>query len=279
MSKETYSDYYLERYILGELPEEDAREIRRQASTNPEVLAALENIESSNRAILLRYPPAAVKERLLGRLAEAQRRKNERGWLVRMTSLRRVLYVSSAFAAALILLVLVRPSLRRERVIEEPRAGEEYSQAKGTEALDLSKTQLLVYRKNKDRVEMLTDGSLSKAGDLLQLAYVAARAPHGVILSIDGRGGITLHYPSEKGETTDLTQNKRILLPNAIELDDAPGFERFFFLTSEYPIDLAGVLERAKSLAADPSRVREGKLDLPEGIEQSSITILKGEGS
>ncbi len=279
MNEENYSDYYLERYILGELPEEDAREMRRRASTNPEVLAALENIESSNQAVLLRYPPSMVKERLLGRLVEARGRKREKGWLTRTTPLRRLLLVSSAFAAALLFLVFIRPSLRKEGVSGEARAGEEYSQAKGTEALDLLKTQLLVYRKNKDRVEMLTDGSLSKAGDLLQLAYVADRAPYGAILSIDGRGGVTLHYPSEQGETTDLTQNKRVLLPNAIELDDAPLFERFFFLTSTSPIDLAGILEQAKILAADAARAREGRLALPEGIDQSTIIILKGEGS
>ncbi len=279
MNEENYSDYYLERYILGELPEEDAREMRHRASTNPEVLAALENIESSNQAVLLRYPPSMVKERLLGRLVEARGRKREKGWLTRTTPLRRLLLVSSAFAAALLFLVFIRPSLRKEGVSGEARAGEEYSQAKGTEALDLLKTQLLVYRKNKDRVEMLTDGSLSKAGDLLQLAYVADRAPYGAILSIDGRGGVTLHYPSEQGETTDLTQNKRVLLPNAIELDDAPSFERFFFLTSTSPIDLAGILEQAKILAADAARAREGRLALPEGIDQSTIIILKGEGS
>jgi hypothetical protein len=279
MNKETCSDYYLERYILGELPGEDAQKIRQQASTNPKVLAALEDIESSNKSILLRYPPAAVKEKLLGRLAEIPGAEKERGRLTRITPLQRLLFVSSAFAAALLLFVLVRPSLKRGGIPEELRGGEEYSQAKGTEVPDLSKTQLLVYRKNKERVEMLTDGSLSKTGDLLQLAYVAARAPYGVILSIDGRGKVSLHYPAEQGEATDLTQNKRVLLPNAIELDDAPLFERFFFFTSASPIDLAGVLEKAKTLAADPERAREGKLELPKGIDQNSITILKGEGS
>jgi len=278
MNKETHSDYYLERYILGELPEEDAQEIRRRASTDPEVLAALENIESSNRAILLRYPPSAIKERLLGQMAEAEAGKNKSKWLIRTAPLRRVLYVSSAFAAALILLVLVRPSLRKEGVREESRAGEEYFQAKGIEAPDLSKTQLLVYRKNDNRVEMLTDGSLSKSGDLLQLAYVSAQAPYGIILSIDGRGGVTLHYPPEEGLATNLTQNKRVLLPNAIELDNAPGFERFFFLTSESPIEATGIMERARSLAADTGRARVEKLKLPEGIDQSSLIILKGEG-
>lgn len=279
MNKEPHIDYYLERYALGELPEEDAREIRRQASINPDVQEALENIESSNRTVLLRYPPPAVKERLLARLAEDRERKNDKGRLIGMTFLRRTLYISSAFAAALLLLVFVLPSLKKQNVGEEPWVGEEYFQAKGTEALDLSKTQLLVYRKSNDRVEMLADGSLSKEGDLLQLAYVAAQAPYGIILSIDGRGAITLHYPSEKGDATGLAQNKKVLLPNAIELDDAPGFERFFFLTSESPIDPASILARAKSLAAEPGRAREGKLELPEGIEQSSIIILKGDGS
>jgi hypothetical protein len=279
MSHETCSDYYLERYVLGELPKDDAEEIRRRASSDPAVLAALEDIDSSNRAVLLRYPPSAVKEKLLGRMAKAQAEKNAKGCLIGTTPLRRVLLVSSAFAAALFLLILVRPSRINEGVSMDPRGGEEYSKAKGTVGLDLSKTQLLVYRKNKDGIEMLTDGSLSKTGDLLQLAYVAAHAPYGIILSIDGRGGATLHYPPEKGIMTNLTQNKRVLLPNAIELDDAPGFERFFFLTSDSPIDPADIMERAKSMAADPENARVAKLKLPEGIGQSSLIILKGEGS
>jgi hypothetical protein len=278
MTEETCSEYYLERYILGELPEEDIQEIRQRATVDPEVLAALENIESSNRAILLRYPPSVVKEKLLGRMAKAQAGKNTKGWLFGTTPLRRILYVSSVFAAAVILFVIVRPSLKKEGIRIGPQGGEEYSQAKGAEALDLSKTQLLVYRKNKDRVEMLADGSLSKSGDLLQLAYVAAHAPYGIILSIDGRGGVTLHYPPEIGRPTSLTQNKRVLLPNAIELDDAPGFERFFFLSSESPIEVTAIMERARSLAADPGRARVEKLRLPEGIDQSSLIILKGEG-
>lgn len=276
MSHETYSEYYLERYILGELPEEDAQEIRRRASSDPEILAALEHIESSNRTILLRYPPSAIKENLLQRVAGA--RKSEKGRLIRKTLFRRVLYVASACAAAFIIFVIVHPSLRKEGIRVGPQAGEEYSQAKGAEALDMSKTQLLVFRRNKDGVEMLADGSLSKAGDLLQLAYVAAQAPYGIILSIDGRGGVTLHYP-EGDKTTNLTQNKRVLLPHAIELDDAPGFERFFFLTSDSPIDAAGIMATARSLAADPGSARVEKLGVPEGIEQSSIMILKGEGS
>jgi hypothetical protein len=277
MTNETTSEYYLERYVLGELPEEEAEVIRRRAASDPEVLAAIENIESSNRSILLRYPPPAIKEELLRRTAEAGPRQSKRRPLIRTIPFRRALYVASICAAAFILFVIVRPSLKKEGVRLWPREDREYSEVKGTEALDLSKTQLLVYRKNRSGIEMLADGSLSKAGDVLQLAYVSAQAPYGLILSIDGGGGVTLHYP-EGNEPTNLTQNKRVPLPHAIELDDAPGFERFFFLTSDNPIDPAGIMERARALAADPGIARVKKLEVPEGVEQNSIIIFKGEG-
>jgi hypothetical protein len=73
--------------------------------------------------------------------------------------------------------------------------------------------------------------------------------------------------------------SKQFLLPNAIELDDAPNFERFFFLTSEYPIDVDGVLREAQDLANNPERVQQKNLDLPESFKQYSVLILKGGGS
>ncbi len=235
MNKETYSDYYLERYILGELSEEDTREIRRQASTNPEVLAALENIESSNQAVLLRYPPTVVKERLLGRLAEARGRKNEKGWLIRTTQLRRLLYVSSAFAAALILLVLVRPSLKKEGVREPARAGEEYSQAKGTEALDLSKTQLLVYRKNKDRVEMLSDGSLSRAGDLCSWPTWPPRLRMGSSCRLTEGAGLPCIIQLKRAAPRILHRTRGFRFPMPSSSTTRPGSSAFSFSPRNLP--------------------------------------------
>ena len=66
---------------------------------------------------------------------------------------------------------------------------------KGTEKIDVSKPHILVHRKVNDTVELLESGDEAKAGDLLQIAYVSAGADYGVILSIDGRGVVTLHYP------------------------------------------------------------------------------------
>jgi len=125
----------------------------------------------------------------------------------------------------------------------------------------------------------LSDGDQARAGDLLQLAYVATEESYGMIFSIDGRGVITLHFPEDKGESTQLELNKQFSLPNAIELDDAPGFERFFFLTSGSPIDVHAVFNAVKDAARDPEQVRQTGLDLPESLKQYSILILKGAGS
>jgi len=279
MNKEIISEYYLERYVLGELPSEDAERIYRLASTQPEIQNALEEIVSSNHDILSLYPASTVKASLLAQVNEMQGKPVEGGWFIKTFSLRRILYISSAVAAALLFFFLILPGLRKETGTIPYDAGQDFSLVKGIQSIDLSKTQLLIFRKNKDEVEMLKDGMQASAGDLLQLAYVAVTGPYGMILSIDGRRSVTLHFPEEKGASTELMLNKRALLPNAIELDDAPGFERFFLITSESPVDVDDILKKAENLAKIPERAKQMELDLPESIKQYSILILKGEGS
>ena len=55
---------------------------------------------------------------------------------------------------------------------------------------------LTVYRRTDRGSETLADGAVARTGDLLRLGYTAAGRRYGVILSIDGRGAVTLHLPS-----------------------------------------------------------------------------------
>jgi len=141
----------------------------------------------------------------------------------------------------------------------------------------MTKTHLILHRKNNDVVELLENRDRAKAGDLLQIAYVAAGEPYGVILSIDGTGGVTLHYPEGKKESTILKQDKKILLRSAYELDEAPEFEGFFFITSKSIIRADEVLKSAEVLAKNPNRAKKENLELPETFSQSSIILIKGE--
>ena len=269
MNIETINEYYLERFALGELSEEDNEDIRRLVSTNPELQDALEELKSSNRDILALYPPPIVRASLLTQIQQTPHKS---------FPLRRIFTISSVLAAFLVL-ILVIPLFKKEPRIIYPDSVPDITLAKGIPAVDLSKTQLLVYRKIQDKVEIMTDGKRASTGDLLQLAYVTAEETHGVILSIDGRGLVSLHFPGETGGSTVLELNKQFLLKNAIELDDAPGFERFFFLTSGSPIDVDAVLKKVRDQAEDAEFVKIRELDLPESLQQYSILILKGEGS
>ena len=268
MNKETISEYYLERYILGELPEDKRDEISRLVSNDPELQAALNDRKESNRNILESYPPHSIKASLLAQISRTSKRRH---------SLQLIFSVTSV-AAAFLLLVLVLPLLRQKASIPYSDSDPEVTMVKGIPRVDLSQTQLLVFRKIQDQVELLKDGERAQTGDLLQLAYVSAEGSYGMIFSIDGRGLITLHFPVDEGDSIKLESRKQYFLPNAIELDDAPGFERFFFLTSDYPFNVKVILKEAQNMAEDQEKIQKQNLNLPENFDQYSVLILKGEG-
>ena len=281
MSDGIISDYCLERYVLGELPPKEAREVERAAASNSRVRAVLDGIASSNRAILALYPPAFVKAGLLARLNPVEERapvRRRRLFPAMAFPATRALVFASASAALILAAVLVIPWIKGLPDAAVSSSGVDRTVVKGDAGIDLTETRLLVYRKHGGLAEILSDGNEAEAGALLQLGYVAAAEPHGVILSIDGRGGVTRHFPAEAGGSTLLSLHKKSLLPNAIELDEAPGFERFFLVTSDAPIDVAGVLVKAAELGREPARARRSDLDLPAGLKQRSVLVLKREG-
>jgi len=270
MSDRIFSEHLLERYLLGELPPDEAAEVERAAVTDPRVRSAIAGLETSNRDILARYPAASFKARLLDRLKAAQ--APAPAWT-------RWAVLASTVAALVLAVILIGPKFRQlTSALTFGRSGEP-DLVKGEAAVDLDRTQLLVYRKTGDQAALVRDGSAAGAGALLQLAYVSASERFGTILSIDGRGGVTRHFPAEEGGSTLLALHKRILLPSALELDDAPGFERFFLVTSAAPVDVGAVLAKAFEMARDPAAARRADLDLPAGLNQTSVLILKGEGS
>jgi len=159
-----------------------------------------------------------------------------------------------ALAAAALALFLLFPGLDGERRVDAPPGATE--RAKGG-------PQLVVYRFDGVTAERLEDGALVRQGDLIQLGYVAAGAQHGVILSVDGRGDVTLHYPTSQGGPTALRSDGLRRLGRSYELDDAPDFERFFFVTADAPLDAAGIAKAVQAYVAgkatrvDVSGVRE----------------------
>ena len=132
-----------------------------------------------------------------------------------------------------------------------------------------------VYRKHDDSIVRLEDESVVKNDDLLQISYVAAGKSHGAIVSVDGRGVVTLHYPEHESAPLSLESDGEVALKYSYRLDDAPDFERFFFITGSDSFSLKSVLQAAEALAVSESRGITGYLKLPENLEQVDLLLSK----
>jgi hypothetical protein len=231
-----------ERLAQGELSSDEAATARSRLGVE-DVDRRLREIEESNRQILEQHPPAKVA-------AEVERRfrGERRRWLWAL---------APAVAAGIVVLIFVR----------SPPAGD---RQKGGGA-----PRLIMHRQRGGAVERLASGAAVRAHDLVQISYAAAGRSFGVVLSIDGRGKVTLHHPDAGGDNRLQGGGREVLLGHAFELDDAPDFERFFFVVSRTPFATERVLESAERLAGAGHEAAERPLDLPSDLEQTSVVLRK----
>lgn len=260
-------EWLLERYLLDELPRRKRRQLARELEQNPALRAELEKLRLSDRQILSTYPPERMipeilKKAALSKPEPAAPRRRLWAWVA-----------APALALALFLLVILPPILQRRLGVSENSGPEGYIGMKGGGLL--SGPGLQLYRKSSGADQIIRNGETARAGDLLQVAYIPGGRTHGVILSIDGWGSVTLHFPNKTDGDTALPSNRRAFLSTAYELDRAPRFERFFFITAKEPLPTAAILEMAGQLAADPDKAMTAGLDLPERFGQYSLLVRK----
>jgi hypothetical protein len=242
------ADWQLERLAQGELGASAARDL--DARLGPQLKERLAAIEASNQEILSRLPPetmsAAIRRRLPAR--------KPRG---------RYLMLLFPLAAAAGIWTVAAP-----RFASVP-SGDEIVTAKGA-------TRLLAYRVQPGATPTrLTPEARVRSHDLVQLAYVAGPARFGMVVSIDGGGGVTQHLPVAGPAPANLAATGEVGLPHSYELDDAPGFERFFFITAPRTFSPAQVLEAARSLARNTDEARRKPLPLDPTLSQESLLLEK----
>jgi hypothetical protein len=289
MEKRKVPDLFIEKIVLGELPEAQ----KRRLMEDPDVVRRVRELERSNEEILSAYPPDEMSRRISGRLealeaaqgpvaapergrSRGEQRRSRRRDEARGSEARSVFglpplipvagFATVAVVAGLLLAVLLPGGLRSGQatasVVEETRV-------KGL------KPHLVVYHKTEAGVETLRDNDTVAERDVLQLGYVSGSKPYGVIVSIDGRGVVTVHFPAASSTAGELELQGETLLPFAYELDDAPSFERFFLVTSPEPFPVAVVVSAAERFSGAPEKARRGALALPGKLEQTSIVLLK----
>lgn len=255
-------DLILEQFALGELPEAERSRVQAAIEEDPSLRERLEEIRRSDEAILADYPPAEAAADIRRRALEPVPPRGLRGR-------RSFMPVFMASAAALGLVFIGAFAFRG---ILFP-SKDDMTRPKGGTA------SLSVYRKTQVGVEELRERASARAGDLLQLRYGAGSASYGAVFSIDGRGELTFHLPAGyRGEAAAAPEldPKGAALSSAYELDDAPAFERFYFVSSAEPFDMAQLWGAATELAGKKSETGEPRLG--SGLSFSTLTILKEGG-
>jgi hypothetical protein len=253
-------DVILEWYRLDELPREEAHRVGRLVRESETLQRRLDALDQSDADVARQYPPAWIAARVRERLGRNGYAPDTRGTA-------RPWGLAAAIGLAAIALVVALPRLApgptgQTAIVDSDRI-------KGL------KPSLAVYRRTDRGSETLADGDIARKGDLLRLGYTAAGHSHGVIVSLDGRGGVTLHLPPDGTRAAALGRDGTILLDRAYELDDAPGWERFYFVTGEAPFDVAPIMEAARRAAGGDLRAPPAALAIPRGLSQSAFSLQK----
>jgi hypothetical protein len=279
-------DLYIEQLLLDELPEQK----KRQLLENPEVRRRLEELKAENRRILEEYPPEEMGKVIRNRIEWSERSRAERSAQGRAAQYRperaaasrpRFSWPRLVPATGVVLLVLVGALVlvTRGPSFFAPRSQAEEIRLKGgTASADTGREiapYLNVYMQTESGARLLQEGERVSEGTTLQVGYVAGENKHGTIVSVDGRGAVTVHFPVSAVTGQSLGGPGEVLLPFAYTLDDAPAFERFFFIADKKPFSVEKVIEAAEELAQKPENAKNQDLDLPRGLEQSSILLLK----
>lgn len=242
-------DWLLERLAADELPASQANRLRERLAETGQTdrLAAL---AASNADICQAYPAEQVAAEVQRRAKRAEASRS-RSWS------RPVWALSMAAAGATAILVV----MHKPAPVQDPRTEQiavEDGRIKGL------KPSLRLYRQKSDGVEPLGPGARLRPGDLVQVRYIAAARPYGVVASMDARGSVTLHMPEKPGPAAALVRDGERALAHAYELDDSPGFERFVFVTADTTFDTEVVVKALKEGVA-----------LPKGFTLWSVTLPK----
>jgi hypothetical protein len=273
-------DLLLEQYALGELSDAETARVDALLADDPALRARLEDLRRSNEEVLGEYPPAdiaaAIRRRML--VGEASPGRGARG-AARKRPFRRA--TSIAFPAAAAVLVLFGAVAVRGSFF--PSQGDAIRAKSGAPGL-------FIYKKAASGPALLADGATAAAGDVLQIKYAAGSARYGAIVSLDGKGSVTWHLPTEYGGGTEYgrgaaspaqapsIQEEGAALDSANELDNAPSFERFFIVSSTRDFDLSLVSTALRELVL--SGVPDtGALRLPAGLECKTLLLRKTGGA
>jgi hypothetical protein len=240
---------FVERVHVGEGSDAERARVKADAKD------ALDALRVDNARFLLTHDPDPMLARIAVRAKEAAARDA----LAERSSSRARWALPVLALGALVAAVVVGPAMVGDRLGAGEIGAED--RTKGLEAA------VRLFRHRSGRTDRVVNGQVLFEGDEIQIATVGGSATHGVVVSVDGRGNVTRHFPAGASTDTALPRGE-VFLPTAFRLDDAPDYERFVMVWGDAPIDVAAVEAAARGLGVERP--------LPGFDHQKSVVVRKG---
>ena len=251
-------DWKLERYLTGDLPESEMREIREMEATDEIFAGRVKMMREDNAAILKKLPFERLSEKMDSMSGRATVGSG-RGTLASGGSFISGKGMPAGFklvkfaAAAALVLAVVSVALFSQREIG-PDAGTQV--AGGAQVMDVAMVdvqddgtrikgldaRMEIWKKTGDSAVQMQNLDEAREGDEIQLRYSVPEKCFGLLFSMDGNGTLTMHM-ADGSQAIALEPGKMTTLPFAYKLDNAPKFEKFFLLTSQkdFTIDAGNI--------------------------------------
>jgi hypothetical protein len=227
-------DLFIEQIHLGEKRKDDLDGSRRDACSDGELEKRLRALDESDRDILERYPADRMKAAIEAKLASRAGEKQGARVLSfpRYAAVRYLSLAAAVCCVALVSFVTMRTASRSTDIaLIEGTAVPEIS----ADRVKGDGPRLFIWRQQGANAELLADGSKARVNDILQMSYSASGDLWGAIVSVDGRGIVTQHYPDTGNQAARLSGDGETVLAFSYQLDDAPRYERFIFFSSNEP--------------------------------------------
>ena len=246
-------DWKLERFLTGDLPDEEMNMLRELEATDVVFANRVKMLREDNKAILNKFPFEALAGKLAdvpetadvletANVADSAEHANAARIAPRFTLMKFAAAAMFIFAVALVAFMA-----QRETVVAGGNAagnGDDVAAVNGSQITQVAfaETQsdtrikgldarMEVWKKTDAGIVQLQDLDEVREGDEIQLRYAVPEKCFGLLFSMDGNGALTLHM-GDGVTAIELTPGKMNSLPFAYKLDDAPYFEKFFFVTS-----------------------------------------------
>ena len=231
-------DWKLERFLTGDLPEEEMNKLRELEANDAVFANRVKMLREDNKAILSKLPFETLAANLgtgaAGNAAKIAAKNAGRFTLVKFAA-------AAMFVFAVALVAFFAQS---ETSVMNERVGSDVANVNGSQNTQVALAEnesdtrikgldarMEVWKKTSAGIVQLNDLDSVGEGDEIQLRYAVPEKCFGLLFSMDGNGALTLHM-GDGVKAIELAPGKMNSLPFAYKLDDAPYFEKFFFVTS-----------------------------------------------